>query len=160
LNGSPDRKIHEHTKRWPLSVSSDLISIPAMRCAAFLARLKVTDRSGDGRVFEVYPAAALSIWGFPRDSYKRDQQPARAALLACLRARAPWLELPAPLQARCEASDDCLDALVAALIARAAALNLTLRPSPEDVEHAREEGWIALPEPGSLERLNSAPATP
>lgn len=148
-----DRKIYEHTRRWPLSVSSDLISIPAMRCAAFLGRLGVVDRSGDGRVFEVYPAASLSAWGLPRDSYKGDRQAARVALLAALLHRAPWLVLAEPLRARCEVNDDALDALLAALIARAAGLGLTLRPGPDDHALAREEGWIALPLAGSLERL-------
>ncbi|MBL9105572.1 MAG: DUF429 domain-containing protein [Myxococcales bacterium] len=152
-----DRRVHERTGRWPLSVSSDLISIPAMRCAAFLARQRVGDRSGDGRVYEVYPAAALTIWGFSRDSYKGDQHPARTALLAELRRRAPWLELSAPLAERCVASDDCLDALLAALIARAAVRGLTVRPAPDDLELAREEGWIALPLADSLARLMEPP---
>lgn len=55
-----DRWIHDRTGRWPLSVSTDLISLPAMRCAALLGRFGVADRSGDGRFFEVYPAAALA----------------------------------------------------------------------------------------------------
>ncbi|MEZ4452695.1 MAG: DUF429 domain-containing protein [Nannocystaceae bacterium] len=151
-----DRWIHARTGRWPLSVSSDLIAIPAMRCAALLGRLGVVDRSGDGRVFEVYPAAALAAWSLPRASYKDDRRPARAELLAALTARAPWLALPEALRGRCEASDDCLDALLSALIARAAAVGLTARPDPEDRELAREEGWIALPTPGSLERLAGA----
>ncbi|MDC0674157.1 DUF429 domain-containing protein [Nannocystis radixulma] len=148
-----DHKVRAHTGRWPLSVSSDLIGVPAMRCATLLVRLGVRDRAGDGRVFEVYPAAALASWGLPVASYKDDRRPARVALLAALTHAAPWLELPPPLQARCEASDDCLDALLAALIARAAALGLTALPRDEELAQAREEGWIALPGPGSLARL-------
>ncbi|WAS89870.1 DUF429 domain-containing protein [Nannocystis punicea] len=148
-----DHHVRARTGRWPLSVSSDLIGVPAMRCAALLTRLGVRDRAGDGRVYEVYPAAALPGWGLPVASYKGDRLPTRLALLDALKRAAPWLDLPAPLRARCEASDDCLDALLAALVARAAALGLTARPRDEDLPQAREEGWIALPGPGSLDRL-------
>jgi hypothetical protein len=55
------------------------------------------------------------------------------------------------------ASDDCLDALLAALIARAAVRGLTVRPAPDDLELAREEGWIALPLADSLARLPGPP---
>jgi predicted nuclease with RNAse H fold len=155
-----DRHVRARTGRWPLSVSSDLIGVPAMRCAALLARLGVRDRAGDGRIFEVYPAAALPGWGLPTTSYKGgDRRPARVELLAALLRAAPWLELPPPLRARCEASDDCLDALLAALVGRAAALGLTHRPTAEELHQAREEGWIALPLPGSLERLLGAATT-
>ena len=47
--------------------------------------------------------------------------------------------------------DDCLDALVCALVARAAQLGRTI--GPQDERLARLEGWIHLPEPDSLSRL-------
>jgi hypothetical protein len=47
-------------------------------------------------------------------------------------------------------------ALIAALIARAAELDLTIGPPAEHVEPAAEEGWIHLPRPRSLERLSGA----
>lgn len=155
-----DHYVRAHTGRWPLSVSSDLIGVPAMRCALLLTRLGVRDRAGDGRVFEVYPAAALPSWGLPVVSYKGDRRPARLALLAALMRFAPWLELPPPVRARCEASDDCLDALLAALVARAAVLGLTARPRDQDLSQAREEGWIAVPGPRSLDRLLNALSPP
>jgi hypothetical protein len=47
---------------------------------------------------------------------------------------------------RCRHSDDAFDALICALIARAAALGLTTPPSPgTQTERASVEGWIHLP---------------
>ena len=70
-----DRFVHEKTGRWPLSVSSDRIAIPAMRAAALFSRLaeqgEIVRRDGSGKVVEVYPAAALRVWGFNADGYKR-----------------------------------------------------------------------------------------
>lgn len=57
-----DRSIQSKTKHWPLSVSTDLISVAAIRAASVMTRLeKPVDRSGAGNVVEVYPAAALRI---------------------------------------------------------------------------------------------------
>lgn len=59
--------------------------------------------------------------------------------------RSPW---PSPRAA---------DALIAALIARAAHLGF-VEPVPEDAhELARTEGWIAIPTVDALGRLCSAP---
>lgn len=60
----------QRTARLPLSVSSDRIAVPAMRCASLLTALGERragaggsiDRSGDDRVVEVYPGAALVQW--------------------------------------------------------------------------------------------------
>ena len=54
---------------------------------------------------------------------------------------------------RCEKSDHAFDALVCALVARAAAIGLTASPTEGDREAARVEGWIAIPGPGTLGRL-------
>lgn len=45
----------------------------------------------------------------------------------------------------CRISHDALDAVIAALTVRAAALRLALRPDPELQPQANREGWIALP---------------
>jgi hypothetical protein len=51
------------------------------------------------------------------------------------------------------ADDNALDALLAALVARAAALDLC-EPVPADmVAMAQKEGWIALPKRESLQAL-------
>jgi len=69
-----DRYVAETTRIWPLSVSTDRIGIPAARAASILSGLPSrVDRSGIGKVVEVYPAAALKIWGFEFRNYKGKQ---------------------------------------------------------------------------------------
>jgi predicted nuclease with RNAse H fold len=62
-----DEVVREATNLVPLSVAADRIAHPAMRCAALMARLaqegRPVERSGDGVVVEVYPAASLKKWG-------------------------------------------------------------------------------------------------
>ena len=149
----------ERLGRWPLSVSSDLIAVPAMRAVRLLAEAAATgeciDRSGSGRFVEVYPAAALHIWDFPSRGYKHAKGAAvRAGLVSDLAERTrDWLAPSEEHWVQCTASDDMLDALVAALVARAAAIG-RCEPIPTgDHELAQEEGWIALPETGSLNQL-------
>ena len=62
---------------------------------------------------------------------------------------APWLEVPDV----CAEADDELDALVASLVTRAAVLGRTHPVPPGEREAALREGWIAVPRPGTLERL-------
>jgi len=81
---------------------------------------------------------------------------AREALLAALQAQAPWLAWDEGSRDACVRSDDALDAVLAALIARAGALGLTARPEGEDLELARREGWIHLPAKDSLAQLVGA----
>jgi len=129
----------------PLSVAADRIAYVAFRGANLLAHLAATgiplDRTGAGRVVEVYPAAALRRWGLTHRGYKL---PGQASLVDELRVAAPWLDLGdfEPLSRR---SHDAFDALIAALATRAAALGLTLPPTAAQLEAARAEGWIALP---------------
>ncbi|MCY3599262.1 MAG: DUF429 domain-containing protein [Gemmatimonadetes bacterium] len=154
-----DEFVRERLGRWPLSVSSDLIAVPAMRAVRLLAEVaaagETIDRSGGGRFVEVYPAAALHVWGFPSRGYKRTKGAAvRARLVSDLAERtADWLNLSEEYWARCKASDDMLDALVAALVARAASKGCCEPIPPSDRELAKEEGWIALPRTGSLGQL-------
>ena len=54
------------------------------------------------------------------------------------------------------ASDHALDALVCALVARAAALGLVESVPERDREAARLEGWMALPMPDALRRVAAA----
>ena len=151
--------MRETLGRWPLSVSSDLIAVPAMRAVRLLAEVaaagEAIDRSGSGRFVEVYPAAALHVWGFPSRGYKRTKgAEVRARLVSDLAQRtADWLTLSEQDWARCTASDDMLDALVAALVARAASKGRCKPIPPSDRELAKEEGWIALPRTGSLGQL-------
>jgi predicted nuclease with RNAse H fold len=149
-----DRVVRDRLGRWPLSVSSDLIAIVAMRCAGLLDNLGVVDRSGDGRVVEVYPAVALASWKFRSARYKGARnRMVLAELLGKILGTCPWLETEPSHRARFARSDHAFDALVAALVARAAATGRTERPAEADVALARTEGWIALPLPGSLATL-------
>jgi predicted nuclease with RNAse H fold len=152
-----DRVVREQTGLVPLSVAADRIGYVALRCAALLARLaqrgQPVDRSGSGTVVEVYPAASLQRWGLPHRRYKgpRDSH-ALATMVAELQARAGWLEL-GEHAALCRRSHDAADAVTAALSARAAALELTAPPGENQLPAARTEGWIAIPEGSSLDRL-------
>ena len=148
----------------PLSVSSDLIAWTARRAARLLSTVskkegETVDRTGKfGRFVEVYPKAALSAWGLlPRDSYKGAKgKTERIKLMGRLRKSIPGLdELSDEHRQDCENSDDALDALVAALVARASALDpeqCELIPD-DDRCCAREEGWIAIPKKESLDQL-------
>lgn len=149
-----DERIYETTGITPLSVSCDALGIPATRCALLLDRLGVRDRSGDGRVQEVYPAAALHAWGLRCKGYKgRENGGLLAELFASLRERAPWLTITPEHAKECGTCDHAFDALIASLVARAAALRLTLRPTSDELGAARVEGWIALPTRESLTAL-------
>lgn len=120
-----------------------------MRCAGLLGRLAAAgqpvDRSGAGVVVEVYPAAALKHWGLTYRSYKGTANTTvRQQLVDTLTAAAPWLSLGDHEQA-CRRSDHALDAVIAAINARSAAVGLTATPAAEQLDAARTEGWIALP---------------
>ena len=162
-----DRAVHGRVGLWPLSVSTDRIGIVAMRCARLLAGVQeqlgaLVDRSGQGRILEVYPAAALRIWEIsPADSadpgsYKGAGDAARLRrewiLEQVRRHTSAWLEIGEKTMAVCRDNDDCLDALVSALIARAAERDL-LEPVDDPDGLAATEGWIRLPTPQSLSLL-------
>lgn len=144
-----DETVRAVTGIIPLSVTADKIGHAAMRCAGLLARLgsagHPVDRDGTGMLAEVYPAASLKRWGLPHRGYKQQRNPgALPELVTRLQTAAPWLQI-GPHEPVCRTSHDALDAVIAALTARAAALGLTLRPDTELQQPASREGWIALP---------------
>ncbi len=150
-----DLVVQEQTKRWPLSVSTDLIAVPALRAARLLSGMDF-DRSGEGKLVEVYPAAALRRWRLPPTGYKRSAGArARHELVNMFAAiTKPWLDLSSEGWDSCQVSDDAFDALLAALVALA---KVNGRCDPVPVEHqaeARIEGWIALPDLDSLANLS------
>jgi len=140
-----DRFVRETQKVWPLSVSTDTISLPAMRAMSLLRRHGVTDRSGDGKFFEVYPAASLRAWGMTGRGYKETNDAGCAALrqrmLTDLRQALPALKIPDAYAL----NPDALDALVASLSARCAAMGQTIRPTEGQRILAQQEGWIHIP---------------
>jgi predicted nuclease with RNAse H fold len=139
----------------PLSVSADRISLPAMRAADLLSRVpQYSPRDGSGVVVEVYPAAALRRWGFRSRQYKRkENSDARRELVTRLLTEATWLSIESNSVDLCIDSDDAFDALVAALVARAATMALVEPIPTEDLTSALREGWIAVPIDGSLNGL-------
>jgi hypothetical protein len=154
-----DRRVHDLTGLSPLSVSTDKIGAVTMRCArvlnAYWEQLgESPDRSGAGRIVEVYPAAALRAWGIsPLDhldnpgAYKGKDPAAtarREKLVEEIRQRTErWLELSDKALTECRKHDDCVDALLCALIARA--VDCGHVHDIDDPALACEEGWIALP---------------
>lgn len=144
-----DEAVRKETGIIPLSVAADRIGHAAMRCAGLLAKLgdsvRPVDRDGSGTVVEVYPAASLKQWGLPWRGYKQPRNlGALNELVTALQTAAPWLDT-GPHDPLCRTSNDALDAVIAALTARAAALGLTLLPDLELQPAASREGWIALP---------------
>lgn len=159
-----DRFVAERAKG-PLSVSADRIAVTAMRCAGLLEQLGQTrdrrlSRRGDDGVVEVYPAAALILWSdeandlrFDAAGYKgKEGRDKREALVSSLAGAAGWLNW-GDISEACIASDDCLDAVLSSLVARAAALGLTALPIGHLQDQADIEGWIHVPPPASLNQL-------
>ena len=148
-----DFVVRELTGTNPLSVSSNLLAICAMRCARLLTLLAdgaPLDRTGAGHAVEVYPAAALRQWGLDPRGYKGarpDRLRKRRQLVAALAdATAGWLELDPSTRERLSSSDHLVDALVSAVVGRAMASGLTLPIPPEHRDAALAEGWIHLPQ--------------
>lgn len=149
----------------PLSVSSDRIASTAMRCAELLHRIAVerqlrrpVDRAGSDGIVECYPAAALKKWGFETKDYKGTQPKHRAtreALVARIAPEHGWLKLDPAGREQCIATDHFLDAVICALVARAAALSLLDEPLPTgaELDRVKREGWIYLPAADSLPKL-------
>lgn len=155
-----DRFVHTHARKLPLSVSTDRIAYCAMRCARLLSGLDAP-RDGSGLVVEAYPDAALRCWlprwfeARPAPTYKGAPSSERrerlvADLLAGLDER---FSITPAWRAACVASDDCLDALLCALVARAAERGKTVGATDAQRPLALTEGWIHLPEPDSLSEL-------
>ncbi len=154
-----DQHVHRATGLTPLSVSADRIAHAALRWAAIAATVSAggldASRDGSGLLAEVYPAAALRLWGLPYRGYKGlDNRSVRGGLVDSLLAGAPWLDL-AEHEERCRDSDHALDAVLCALVARAVACGMT-QPADRHQPEAAEEGWIHLPTV-PLEVLNRSP---
>lgn len=147
-----DRVLGEQGRGWPLSVSTDRIAYPALRAARLL---QLADRSGCGRVVEVYPALALRVWGLRHRGYKgASGLPGLRSLVAELEGALPGVELEDGCRRTLGRDANCADALVASLVARAAALGLCEEIPEEHLGAARREGWIAVPKAGSLAQLS------
>jgi hypothetical protein len=151
-----DEFVNQKLKTRVLSVSSDRIAIPAFRAARLLSEvLPSIDRTGAGRVSEVYPAGALRRWGLTFEGYKgkKNFEVRRQLVEDLLHKTGGWLRLSDSDRNLCERDDNAFDAVVASLVSRAAACGL-IDLVPSDLrERASREGWIALPLPESLDQL-------
>jgi len=145
------------TGRHPMSVSADRIAVAAMR-AAVLQHLVaghgdagvVVDRSGaTGRLAEVYPAAALAVWGLEPTRYKGKGDDARRRRAVLIEAVAQRCGLAVDTGAgdAMVASDHLFDAFVCAVVARAVVDGATTGPAIDHMPVARREGWIHVPSP-------------
>lgn len=145
----------------PLSVAADRIAAVAMRAAGLLAAMssagRPVDRAGGGAVVECYPAAALKLWGLSHQAYKKAPgATALSRLVDALSTALPGLRLDDHEQLA-RSSDDAFDALICALVARAAALGQVTAPPPEQRHIAAREGWIVLPQQPLLALAGHAP---
>jgi predicted nuclease with RNAse H fold len=142
-----DRHVRAVTGRWPLSVSTDRLGMTAIRCAGLLSQLAQSgvpiDRSGAGKVVEIYPGASLRFWGLRAPGYRASAE-VRAGMIADLRELAPYLDLGDVVDLMIE-SCDAFDAVIAALAARSALLGHYEKPLPAQLKQAKTEGWVALP---------------
>ena len=134
-----DRAVRDLVGRWPLSVSTDRIGVTALRAAHLLDAWETErvpiDRSGvTGPVVEVYPAAARRVWELGAIRSVSD-----------LESRLPIRFAATADRDACETVEHAFDALIAALVARAAALRRTRLPPEALVAMAAVEGWIHVP---------------
>lgn len=134
----------------PLSVAADRIGVAAMRGARLQHLLGqsgcMVDRTGlTGRVIETYPAAVLRAWKMQSSGYKGPKKIDIArALGAELAERCGSMRSPI-MDGLSACDDDDLDALICAVVARAARLGLTTPPPRDLREIASREGWIHIP---------------
>lgn len=146
-----DRHLIAEGVRRPLSVSTDLIGVVAMRCANLLDRLAAkgqpVDRGGSGKVVEVYPAPALSSWGVNALGYKSKAGSGRLPqLVQSIEQALGGLDMDHEQRRLAGSDHNCFDALIASLVARAAAIGLTHPPEQgEQADRAAREGWIHVP---------------
>jgi hypothetical protein len=155
-----DFRVCRDLGRWPLSVSSDRIALAAMRCVGLRAALEASDTSGTRRIVEVYPAVALKVWGFASSKYKsngpviQESEGNLSLLVDRFCAACPRLAITSEALQLLSTNDDCFDALISSLVARAAVISRTIAPrTAEEVDRASNEGWIEVPDPGSLAEL-------
>lgn len=156
-----DRYVADTWGITPLSVAADRIAHPALRLSFLFSQLHGLDLhprlDGSGRLAEVYPAAALKQWGLTRTGYKK-RLDLRRAIVDELATRVP-LTFVDGLRDAVVQSDDVLDALVCALIARAVEGGLTQWPRPDQQDDALVEGWIHVPDRDSLGQLGTSALT-
>ncbi len=101
-------------------------------------------------LLELMPGAFLRSIGLPYKGYKKGQRARqlRDEILVSLAAKSGvGIDNLSDVQSDCRASDDCLDAVVAAVGAAAWALDCSRfrHPNLDDLADAQLEGWIYVP---------------
>jgi len=143
----------------PIPVGVESLAWVALRAFHVLSQAELHPplAGRDSSIIETYPKAALACWpDMPRGSTKSgDAAPrVRAEVLALLAAGVSLtmedVDRRAILEQR---KDHRFDAVICALVARAAMVGRTRLPAETDRKAAYEEGWIYLPVAGSLTSL-------
>lgn len=132
-----------------LSVSADRLGATAMRCALLQDRFsreiwggELQHRDGSGRLVEAYPRMALAHWDLPATGYKgAEGKDARHVIISALES---MIDLDA-VRAECITNDNSLDALICGYVGFLAKTNHTARPTPDQLDRSRVEGWIHIP---------------
>ena len=152
---------------WPQSVSCDRLALQARRMAQLREQLfaetgKRFDRAGGDHIIEVYPPGASLLWGMGNHLGNGnsklpdvDDKPGKE-FIERAEAVAPWLQWKDGKRGLCLKNEYTSDALLAALVARAAELNLTIPPENGEADLAPREGWMHLPSKDSLSALSGA----
>lgn len=139
----------------PLSVAADRIAAVAMRGAGLLSALadqgRPVDRAGGGLLVETYPPLRCSAGGCrTRPTRERGTGPRSAS--SSTHSSAACLSTSLTTRACAASPDDALDAVLCALVARAAALGRVTAPPQTSRRTVAAEGWIVLPD-GTLDSL-------
>jgi hypothetical protein len=152
---------------WPQSVSCDRLALQARRMAQLREQLftetgKRFDRAGGDHILEVYAPGASLLWGLHSHAANGLEIPPDASekpgllFVERIEAAAPWLHWKEGKRGLCVKNDHTSDAILAALVARASELDLTIKPENGHLDLARREGWMHLPSKGSLPSLSAA----
>lgn len=113
--------------------ATDSATVTDLQLDAMAARGERVDRAGSGRVVEVYPAAALRQWGLWQASYKgADGRAALGRIVDALTTALSALAIPHDFGMLIRHSDDAFDALICALVARAAQIGLVDSPDNDE----------------------------
>lgn len=130
----------------------------AFRCARLQTRLAdelwngvLAPRDGTGRLVEVYPAAALKLWGLPYRGYKPagsgKAEQGRAVRGEIVEGLAERLGVGVgKLPGECVVNDDVMDALVSAMVVTEVIKGKTVKPVTEQERAAAMvDGWMHVP---------------
>jgi hypothetical protein len=153
-----DLAVWDQTGLRPIPVGVESLGWVALRSFHLLSQADLhADHAGlRSHVIETYPKAAISRWpGMPAESTKSgpDSPAIRDRILRELTAELALEFESEDRELLVEAGNDHrFDALICALVARAAMLGKTALPTKDQAEAAQAEGWIHLPAKGSSVR--------